>query len=194
MRRRFAATAAAITLTAALTACGLGSEAVNTTPKNTGSKPAAGAGKTKPSAKAKPKRAASVGDTLTLHGVEDGEQLDVTLLKWEDDATSADEFLQPQAGKRWVAAQFQLVNTGSKVYSDSPANGAQVADAEGQRFQSTFGAITAGPEMSSDATLPPGDKALGWIAFEAPKDSKIAKVQFAMASGFAEETGQWTVK
>ncbi|MET9816674.1 hypothetical protein [Streptomyces sp. NPDC006355] len=45
--------------------------------------------------------------------------------------------------------------------------------------------------MSSAVRLKPGAKALGWIVFEVPKNSKVATVQFAKDSGFAEQTGEW---
>ena len=80
------------------------------------------------------------------------------------------------------------------MYADSPSNGAKAADSEGQRFDAWFGEISAGPAMSSDVSLPKGEKALGWIVFEVPKDSKIVSVQFGMNSGFSNQTGQWSVK
>ncbi|MGW1201611.1 hypothetical protein [Streptomyces cyaneofuscatus] len=52
---------------------------------------------------------------------------------------------------------------------DSPAIGAQVADADGQRFSSTFAEVANGPAMTSDANVPPGEKVLGWIVFEVTK-------------------------
>lgn len=184
------------TLTAAallaLTACSPGEETVTTTPKKTASKAAEETPATE-TAEKKPETAA-VGDTLTLTGMEDGEQLDVTLKQWLPTAKPATEFDIPQDGKRWAAAQFELVNTGSKVYADSPSNGAKAADSKGQRFDAWFGEISAGPAMSSDVSLPKGEKALGWIVFEVPKDSKVVSVQFGMNSGFAEQTGQWSVK
>lgn len=176
----------------ALTACSPGEETVTTTPKKTASKAAEETPATE-TAEKKPERAA-VGDTLTLKGMEDGEQLDVTLKQWLPTAKPATEFDIPQDGKRWAAAQFELVNTGSKVYADSPSNGAKAADSKGQRFDAWFGEISAGPAMSSDVSLPKGEKALGWIVFEVPKDSKVVSVQFGMNSGFAEQTGQWSVK
>lgn len=169
----------------ALAACGP-QETVSTTPKADRSQSAG--------TEAEPKKDATVGDTLTLKGMEDGEQLDVTLKKWLPTAEGADEFNVPEDGKRWAAAQFELVNTGTKVYSDSPSNGAQAADSQGQRFDAYFGEIAAGPAMSSDVSLPKGEKALGWIVFEVPENSKITKVQFAMNSGFSDQTAQWSVK
>lgn len=185
-------TLTAATLLLALTACSTGEETVTTVPKKTTTKATEEKPATEPTEEKQ--ETAAVGDTLTVHGFEEGEQLDVTLKKWLPTAKSADEYSGPQRGKRWAAAQFELVNTGSKVYADSPSNGVQVADEEGQRFDAWFGEITAGPEMSSDVNLPKGEKALGWIVFEVPKNSKIVSVQFAMNSGFSDETGQWTVK
>lgn len=172
------------------TAC-TGTNTVTTEPKKTaaakkGDKPAA-----KP--KAKPKTDAKVGDTISVKGIDDGEKLDVTITKWVDPAEQADEFFGPQPGHRWVAAQFELVNTGTKVYVDAPSNGAQVADTQGQRFTSSIGDVSAGPSMTAEAKVPPGEKALGYIVFELPKGSKVASVQFAMNSGIATQTAQWKV-
>jgi hypothetical protein len=187
-----AALAAATLL--ALTGC-VAEETVNTTPKKTASKAAEEKEPAEEETTEAPEeKTAAVGDTLTLKGIEDGEQLDVTLKQWLPTAKPATEFDIPQDGKRWAAAQFELVNTGSKVYADSPQNGAKAADSQGQRFDSWFGEIKAGPSMSSDVSLPKGEKALGWIVFEVPKDSKIVSVQFAMNSGFSDQTGQWSVK
>jgi hypothetical protein len=174
------------------TACA-GEDEVTTKPNSPTATKSQPAEKEKSSPKPSKEEVAKVGDTITLKGMEDGEQLDVTVKKFLDPAKGADEFNQPESGKKWVAAQFQLVNTGSKVYSDSPSNGAKVADVDGQRFDAWFGEIAAGPAMTSDLNLPKGEKALGWIVFEVPKNSKIVTIQYGMNSGFAEQTGQWKV-
>ncbi|EXU69870.1 hypothetical protein Z951_02540 [Streptomyces sp. PRh5] len=199
MRTRAIALAAAV-LCLPLTACGSEGSKISTSPKVEASSPAAPTGeaadaKRTPAATDEPEQAqdARVGDTLTLSGQNDGEQLDVTVKKWLDPAKGADEFTTPGSGKRWVAVQLQLTNTGTTAYSDSPSNCVQVADADGQRFDATFGDITAGPQMTSDLKLPRGDKALGWIVIEVPKASKVATLQFTMNSGFADETGQWKI-
>ncbi len=200
MRHTRATTIAALASAAllALTACTV-EESVNTTPKKTTSQAAEKEETTAKEQPAKDKqpangKQAAIGDTLTLKGIQGGERLDVTLKKWLPTAKPATEYDIPQDGKRWAAAQFELVNTGSKVYADSPSNGAKAADSKGQRFDAWFGDISAGPAMASDVSLPKGEKALGWIVFEVPKNSKIVTVQFAMNSGFSSQTGQWTVK
>lgn len=200
MRYRIAAIAAVVAIAGTLSACDDGDN-VSTQPQKT---PAAEQTETRtkePAASRSPnatpgKSAAAVGDTISLHGIDDGSRLDVTILKWADPVEATDSFLGPEAGKRWIAGQFQITNTGKATYTDSPSNGAQVVDGKGQHFAATIsGGITNGPEMTAALKLPPGDKVLGWIVFEVPEaTSKISKVQFAMDSGFADETGQWTVK
>ena len=114
MRTRTITTTATALLALTLAACGP-TDTVNTTPK------AEGADTTKAATSAPPakKTTAAVGDTLTLKGMEDGEQLDVTIKQWLPTAKGADEFNVPSDGKKWAAAQFELVNTGSKVNSVS---------------------------------------------------------------------------
>lgn len=136
---------------------------------------------------------AKVGDTIGLTGFED-DKLDVTVVKVVDPAKPGDEFTEPESGKRFVGIQFKLTNTGNKAYADSPANGAQITDEQGQQFQPTFADISAGPSMSSDVRLKPGASALGYITFEVPKGSKAATVQFTMSSGMADQTGEWKLQ
>ncbi|MFE8011361.1 DUF4352 domain-containing protein [Streptomyces antibioticus] len=139
------------------------------------------------------KKAASVGDTLGVRGMEDGESLAVTVVKVVDPAGAANEFSSPDPGTRFVAVQFRLKNTGTAVYSDSPSNGARLVDAQGQQFDASSDETTAGPDFPGSVTIAPGDTGLGFVAFEVPVASKPAKVQFTMASGFADDTGQWNI-
>ncbi|MEU2901333.1 DUF4352 domain-containing protein [Streptomyces globisporus] len=190
--RRTTVIAAVLTAGLLFTATACTEDDITTAPSKTGAAEETAA---EPAAEDEPTKAtvAKVGDTITLKGQEDGEQVDATLKKLVDPAQPKDEFFAPEDGNRWVAAQFELTNTGTKPYADSPSNGAGVADADGQRFQATFADTKAGPSMTSDAKVPPGEKALGWITFEVPKGSKIVTVQFGLNSGFADQTGQWTV-
>ncbi|MEV7364265.1 DUF4352 domain-containing protein [Streptomyces sp. NPDC091299] len=185
--RLAAATVALATSAVALTACDPAT--VNDKPKAHASAPAKSSSKKADAKEAKKPDVAKVGDTIGVKGMEDG-KLDVTVMKVVDNAKGG-EFSEPTAGTRFYGVQFQLVNTGSKAYSDSPANGAQIADSQGQQFQPTFADITAGPSMSADVRLKPGAKALGWIVFEIPKGVKPATVQFTMDSGFSDDTGEW---
>ncbi|MFJ1560740.1 DUF4352 domain-containing protein [Streptomyces mirabilis] len=189
-RIRLVAATAIAACALSLTACSSGST-VTDKPKAKAATPAS-----KDSGKSAAKKSAApdvakVGDTIALKGTDDGSKLDVTVVKVVDPAKGADEFTTPESGKRFVGVQFRLVNTGRVAYNDSPSNGAQISDADGQQFQTTFGDISAGPSMASEVKLKPGAKALGWIVFEVPKASKVSVVQFGMDSGFAQQTGEW---
>ncbi|MGW5928066.1 DUF4352 domain-containing protein [Streptomyces anulatus] len=193
MRRTTIAAVIAAGMLFTATACT--DDDITTAPSKTGAaeKPASSEPAEAPEEEPTKATVAKVGDTITLKGQEDGEQVDAVLKKLVDPAAPADEFFGPEDGSRWVAAQFELTNTGTKPYADSPSNGAQVADADGQRFSATFADTKAGPSMTSDAKVPPGEKVLGWITFEVPKASKVVTVQFGLNSGFADQTGQWKV-
>ncbi|MGF0169053.1 DUF4352 domain-containing protein [Streptomyces sp. Marseille-Q5077] len=193
-RIRLAATAAVAVAALGLSACGSGSgdEVVDKPKANASAK--AGSGNEKEPAAEKSSAApevAKVGDTIALKGTESGSGLDATVVKVVDNAKSGDEFFAPDSGNRWIGVQFQLVNTGSKVYSDAPVNGTKIVDDQGQQFGPVLADITAGPSMSSDVRLKPGAKTLGWVVFEVPKASKAATVTFGMDSGFAEQIGEW---
>ncbi|MFD4987088.1 hypothetical protein [Streptomyces sp. NPDC058374] len=61
-------------------------------------------------------------------------------------------------------------------------------------FPPVLADISAGPSLSSHVRLAPGAKALGRVAFEAPKDATGAQMQRALDSGRADETGRWKRK
>ncbi|OEJ22554.1 DUF4352 domain-containing protein [Streptomyces subrutilus] len=193
MRTHHTAAILATAATLALTACGPAD--IKTKPDAATPTSATAADAPAASSSAPAAQTATIGSTLTLKGTGDGEQIAVTVKKWVDPAVSKNEYVKPTDGSRYVAAQLELVNTGTAPYDDSPSNGAKVADAEGQQFNSTLTmGITAGPELPSGVKIAPGGKALGYIVFEVPKDSKVALLHFGLNSGFAEQTGQWTIQ
>lgn len=201
MRRAAAAAALVVSLGLAVSACGGGGKSVNSTPDSTTAAPAATS--STPDAKATatatasatPTKAApaAIGQTITLHGQDPSTKLAVTMVKWVDPAKGADEYTVPDSGKRFVAVQVSILNTGTGVYDDSPTNGLQIADAQSQRFDPDYDEVSAGPSMATEIKLSPGDKALGYVSFQVPRTSKVTTIQFTADSGFADETGQWTV-
>jgi hypothetical protein len=197
MRTHLAATAITGAALLALTACSSGAQSVKTAPDKPASTTSAtittAPAATTPAA-AKP-TIAKVGDTVTVTG-DEGLKLAITLKKWLPHGVKSDnEYITPDSGKVWVAGQFEIKNVGTAVYDDSPDNCVQAADAAGQRYDSGYvDSITAGPSMPSDVKLPTGDKALGWVVFEVPKGTTVTKIQYTPNSGFADQTGQWSIK
>ncbi|MFC8450176.1 DUF4352 domain-containing protein [Kitasatospora sp. NPDC057223] len=136
---------------------------------------------------------ARVGDTVELRGSGQGARMAVTVTRVVDPAAAKDQFSTPGAGNRLAAVQFSLHNVGTAPYSDSPSNGAQVIDTQGQAFNATFTDTAAGPGFPGIVTIAPGDTGLGFLTFQLPAASTVAKVQFTLDSGLADNTGQWLV-
>ncbi|MEU1814725.1 DUF4352 domain-containing protein [Streptomyces roseifaciens] len=212
MRRQLLTAAAVIVLAATATACnGDGTDPAADASASAGKSPAPqqsnpapdqggagqGGGQDKEKGQGQDKGqggAQAVGGKLTLKGKKPGEQLDVTLKGFADPAHSDNKYMKPAAGKRWVAAQFELVNTGTVAYSDSPSSGAKVVDGQGQAFTQTMGSVTEGPKFPVTVNIAQGAKSLGWVVFSVPENSKPEKVQFTLNGGFGNETGEWTLK
>jgi hypothetical protein len=141
---------------------------------------------------AAPATAARIGDTIRLRGNEEGSVMDVTLVKVVDPAQPGEFDSPPSEGNRYVAVQLRLTNVGTAIYSDSPTNGTELVDGQGQGFTEGAAETNAGPGIGSPK-ISPGDSRLGFIAFELPKTSTLAKLQFTLDSGFGPETGEWTL-
>jgi Domain of unknown function (DUF4352) len=136
-----------------------------------------------------PAGAAAVGDTITLHGTEGDLEMRVKLVEVIDPAPY-EQYMGPSNGKRFVAVKLRLTNTGDAVYSDSPSNGATVIDRKDQGYESTIFSTAGCPDLGSP-TIRPGDRRVGCITFEVPKQAKLRTFQFALDSGFGPETGEW---
>lgn len=137
---------------------------------------------------------AKIGQPVTIKGNDDGSKLQV-IAKKVVKTRSTDGFTKADPGKRIVAVQFSMVNTGKVAYNDAPCNGAKVVDGKGQQFDCDimFQKIGAGSILPANTKLAPGNKALGFLTFQIPMKSKVKQVQFSMDSGFAD-TAQWNVR
>ncbi|MDH6112482.1 hypothetical protein P3T36_001365 [Kitasatospora sp. MAP12-15] len=191
-RRRTSATllAGAVLIALATTACGPTTGAsVSTQPKKSA---AAGApSSAKPAGAAKAPTVAKVGDTIALKGTDKGASADITVVKVVDNAQSSDDYNKPADGKRWIAVQLRIKNTGTAAYNDDPENGTTLLDDQSQSYNPTVADITAGQSFPTPLAIAPGDSALGFITFEVPVATKLVKAQFALDSGFADQSGQW---
>ncbi|MDT0451150.1 DUF4352 domain-containing protein [Streptomyces hesseae] len=209
MRRQLSTAAIVIALAATATACN--SDGVDAKPDNSASQGAAtadpgkggadkgGADKGGAAQGGADKGSAGqggsqvTGNTVTIKA-KNGAQIAVTLKNFADPAQSDNKFMKPSAGKRWVAAQLEIVNTGTEVYDDSPANGVKVTDEQGQAYTHSIGSTTAGANMPATVKLSGGQKALGYVVVSMPESAKVKAISFTPDSGFAKESAEWTVK
>ena len=189
--RRIIPAAAVLAVALSTAACEPGSTITTKADASSGS--SAAVSSTAAAASPTTPKAAKVGDAITLEGNDAGEKVTVTLVQIVDNAQGADEYTKPDAGNRFVAVQFQIVNSGTAAYNDSPSNGAKAIDTAGQQFDPSFMNDTkAGPSLPAGTKIAPGGKALGFLTFELPTSSTLASVQFSMNSGFGS-TGEWSV-
>jgi hypothetical protein len=138
----------------------------------------------------KERDAARVGGTLTLSGTEHGVDMAITPLRVVDPAPPADPYLGPGDGNRFVGVELELANVGTSVYRDFPANGARLIDSRSRQYDPAFMEIKVGPTLAQ-TTIAKGDKRVGFVTFEVPRGTRLAKLQLTLDSGFGPETGEW---
>lgn len=133
---------------------------------------------------------ATIGDTISLHGELDPELEIAVTVESVVDPAKGDRFLKAEEGNRYAAVEVRLQNTGPIDCSASPTNGAVLIDAK--QYDTWLG---SGVEPSLDGTvrIAPGDERVGFIVFQVPKGEDPASFQFALESGFASVTGQWSL-
>jgi hypothetical protein len=132
---------------------------------------------------------ASVGDTLTLEGFE-GLTMDVTLTKLDRSLEVDQDF---DTGS-YVGVRLTLTNTGEVAYDDSPSNGATLVTEDDEQLSSTFLFGDADCSGADAARIAPGDTRKVCVVFEGEEGQELRLFQFALDSGFAEQTGEWTLE
>lgn len=182
--------AAAATLGVAIVLCGCGTQTIVKTVTTT--KPAPSTSTPTSTSSSSASQRARIGDTLTLAGT-DGESLAVTVNQVVDPLQTG-EFDTPDPGTRFVGIQITLRNVGSKAYSDSPSNGATLLSTTDEQADTAL--VTSGPcgnEFQSSVKIAPGDTQRGCLPFQLSKSQRPGTFQFTLNSGFADQTGQWSV-
>lgn len=137
------------------------------------------------------KETARVGSSITLKGQDNGEQVTVTVLKIVDPAKSSNDYESPDPGKRYVAVQIKIQNSGTVTYDDSPSNGSKLIDSQSQQYDAEI-SDPVSPGLGS-VKMAPGSTRVGYITFQVPNGTKLASFQFGPDSGFAPETGEWQI-
>jgi Domain of unknown function (DUF4352) len=102
------------------------------------------------------------------------------------------DFDPPAAGHRYVGVWVKLKNVGRTRYSDSPMNSAKLITGGGKTIETKIlveGECDSGWAATTDIAR--GKTRRGCIPFEVPNGTKLKFFEFTLASGFADETGQW---
>lgn len=141
---------------------------------------------TAPESEAASSRTVAVGRTLFLDGPGSGDRIKVTVLGKRDPAHSNNQFVEPDAGNRFVSFKVRIVNVGRDRYEDLVSF--DLIDQKSQQWSGAFWKVTE-PTLSS-VNIGRGDKRVGWINFEIPKRAVVKRLIFEPWFGFGE-TGEW---
>jgi hypothetical protein len=136
--------------------------------------------------------AAHIGGMISLTGRSN--TMDVAMLKIV--SIPPGEFATPASGNRYVGVTYRLTNAGTSAYSDSPSNGIKLVLADDSQSDAAAGIPTT-PECdwtaSASMAIAPGASRRGCAAFEIPIAQDPKAIQFTLDSGFADQTGEWTI-
>lgn len=134
---------------------------------------------------------AHVGAVLNIGG---SKGLAVTLQQVMDPATSDNQYITADAGKRFVAVKLQIQNNGQASYQDDANNNVTLIGSDNQSYTADFDPISGCTNFSNgEYTLAAGESATGCVVFQVPNGVKAAKVQFQTISGLSSSTGKWLV-
>lgn len=95
----------------------------------------------------------------------------VTILQVVDNVPSANQFIQPEAGKKWVGFEVEVENVGTAQVTSLDWT---LRDTTNQEHERTFWTGAEGPAIDivySD--LSPGGKKRGWLYFEIDEGAGI---------------------
>ena len=137
-----------------------------------------------------------LGHPLTLKGSDPGEQATVTLLQVTDPACGIGGSSLLDHGMKYVGLRLRLVDSGRTPYSDSPGNCTWGRTDTGLQVGSfVYPVIAQGPPLAphGNLELKPGQSATGYVIMEIPQHAHLARIDFTPDSGFADETGEWTL-
>jgi len=134
-------------------------------------------------------QSAEVGEALTLTGG-DGVEVLVSVVGVRDPLQGG-EFDSVPEGKRMVGVSLRLTNqSATETYDDSPSNGAKLVYGDGLQADSAF---AFGSCKAQSVTIAPGDSRRICIPFEVGANDTLTKFQFALDSGFSDESGEWLI-
>ena len=136
----------------------------------------------------------STSSTLSFKD-ENGDAYSVDLVEVIDPAQGADQFTTPNAGDRFVAADFKITDTGKQATSDDANSTASIVGSDNQTYTADFDSVSGCTNFNSgEYQINPGQSATGCVVFQLPTTIKVSKVEWSPNGGFGGSFGTWNVK
>ena len=130
-----------------------------------------------------------VGSIIKLGG---DSGLSVTLQQIVDPASSGNQYITPDSGKRFVAVMLQITNNSHNSYSDDAYLNVKLIGTDNQNATISMFPVSECTNFSNGSyTLSSGSSVTGCIPFQLTDGVNVAKVQFQANGGFYGDTAEW---
>jgi hypothetical protein len=138
-----------------------------------------------------PASVAHVGSAITVST--GNTKADVTLLAVTDPAQGADQYTNPDSGKRFVATQVKIANGGTGTLLEDANNDLSIIGSDNQTYTPAFDNLAGCTNFNNGSyTLAAGETTTGCVAFQVPTGVTTSKVRFELV-GFGGVQGEWLV-
>lgn len=139
-----------------------------------------------------PSLTATVGKSITVNG-NSGEAAEATVLGVIDPVNiPPDSIDAPEQGHHMVGVRMLVKSTGTTPLDEAFDNDAKLITADDTSYDAQV--TVNGPCISpSSQRISPGAQRRICLAFEIPDGTRPKTFQFTLDSGFADETGEWTL-
>ena len=101
----------------------------------------------------------------------------LSVVAFEDPAKASASYKQKMADSRLVAVQITLENANSSDVLDVTLDNVKLVNDKNQVFEPY---VAGHDDELKLAKIKKGEKAMGWVAYEVPKDAKLAKVRYTV--------------
>jgi hypothetical protein len=105
-------------------------------------------------------------------------EIEMTLTGITDPARASEEFEGPDAGTRYVAAQFTITGV-TGTFSDDADSEASAIGSDSQTYQPSFFDVSGCTNFNDgDFTVIPNQTSKGCVVFEIPNGVKVAQIEW----------------
>ena len=115
----------------------------------------------------KPATSNKIGDVVTL------DDLQLTVIAFENNVISTNQFMQPQDGNKFIAVEVKITNLGTKIENANPFD-FQLKDSDDYSYDYSFWNVKKPEFKMTDLKL--NDSVRGWLTFEVPTTSNNFKL------------------
>ena len=125
---------------------------------------------------------------------ESGDQASVTLTQVIDPATSDNQYLTPDPGKRFVATVLTIRNTGSSALQGDADSDSTLIGSDNQSYTADFSSVSECTNFANGSyQLNVGESVNGCVTFQLPIGVSPSKFKYSASGGFGGAFSEWLI-